>query len=484
MAYKTTLRNLMVSLLACSLFMVSPDLGFALNGDSDGDGIPDEQEDTNGDGNLDNDDTDGDGIPDYLDVCGDGRSATTFEEPCDDGNANNGDGCTDECKIEEGWTCPPTGACRDIDECSNGADLCGDKAICKNTPGSFSCECVFGFSGDGVDCRPGADTDGDGLADLDECSEPRACEDTDGDGWPDYNDRDSDNDGILDKIECGGAAECEDRDGDGLPNHLDLESDGDGITDAEEAFGADADGDGLYDDFRDDDADGADDAVVASGELPVDTDGDGEPDYLDADSDDHGPVDLIEGHDADHDGVADVDPSGKDSDRDGIDDAFDPDCDQAARCAVIGAPAPTPDHDDDGVDDYRDPIDDTTLDTDGDGLTDREEEELGTDPTNPDTDGDGIDDGDEVEAETDPNDPHDPFAPAEPDEPDVGIDGGDSGDDTGSTLDQEEPLVMRGSGCATVPGHSPLAGLLWVLGALGAWRVRARCSGTDDDSDN
>ena len=49
-------------------------------------------------------------------------------------------------------------------------------------------------------------------------------------------------------------------------------------------------------------------------------------------------------------------------------------------------------------------IDDGT-DSDGDGLSDAEEERLGTDPTNPDSDGDGILDGDEVTLGTDPNTP-------------------------------------------------------------------------------
>jgi len=39
---------------------------------------------------------------------------------------------------------------------------------------------------------------------------------------------------------------------------------------------------------------------------------------------------------------------------------------------------------------------DDITDTDGDGLTDLEEEQLGTDPLNPDTDGDGLKDGEEV----------------------------------------------------------------------------------------
>jgi len=41
-------------------------------------------------------------------------------------------------------------------------------------------------------------------------------------------------------------------------------------------------------------------------------------------------------------------------------------------------------------------------DSDGDGLTDAEEEELGSDPNEADTDGDGWDDLEEVEGNTDP----------------------------------------------------------------------------------
>ncbi|MBR9922602.1 MAG: HYR domain-containing protein, partial [Bacteroidetes bacterium] len=50
-------------------------------------------------------------------------------------------------------------------------------------------------------------------------------------------------------------------------------------------------------------------------------------------------------------------------------------------------------------------------DCDGDGLTDAEEDMIGTDPCNPDTDGDGIDDGAEVAGMSDPLDPCDPIFP-------------------------------------------------------------------------
>ncbi len=51
---------------------------------------------------------------------------------------------------------------------------------------------------------------------------------------------------------------------------------------------------------------------------------------------------------------------------------------------------------------------DTTIDSDGDGLTDQEEIEYGTDPFKADTDGDGIRDDIEINNGTDPLDPNDP----------------------------------------------------------------------------
>lgn len=50
-------------------------------------------------------------------------------------------------------------------------------------------------------------------------------------------------------------------------------------------------------------------------------------------------------------------------------------------------------------------LDAEAADTDGDGLDDGDEVELGTDPLDPDTDGDGLDDGSEVTEQTDPLDP-------------------------------------------------------------------------------
>lgn len=62
-------------------------------------------------------------------------------------------------------------------------------------------------------------------------------------------------------------------------------------------------------------------------------------------------------------------------------------------------------------------VSDCMVDTDGDGLLDTEELELGTDPTNPDTDGDGLTDGEEVLGEDDLSTPLVPVGPSDPLDP-------------------------------------------------------------------
>lgn len=51
--------------------------------------------------------------------CGDGR--LSYGEYCDDGNAVPGDGCSDVCRVEPGYTCDTAGAaCRLVDRCGDG----------------------------------------------------------------------------------------------------------------------------------------------------------------------------------------------------------------------------------------------------------------------------------------------------------------------------------------------------------------------------
>ena len=44
----------------------------------------------------------------------------------------------------------------DINECleaENESVTCHSNAHCNNTPGSFICDCMMGYEGDGIDCR-------------------------------------------------------------------------------------------------------------------------------------------------------------------------------------------------------------------------------------------------------------------------------------------------------------------------------------------
>lgn len=189
-----------------------------------------------------------------------------------------------------------------------------------------------------------------------------AVADLDGDGIGDDVDIDDDNDGILDIDECGGASgsvDCTtvDTDGDGIPNYQDLDSDGDGIPDNVEAqtslgytapSGTDSDNDGL------------DNAYETTGISPIDTDGDGTPDFMDTDSDDDGTSDTAE---------ATLTLSGTDSDGDGLDNAIDTSADYSDPGGRIDNPLNTtggslmlPDSDGDvasgGDLDFRDDTDD------------------------------------------------------------------------------------------------------------------------------
>ncbi|XP_069036121.1 uncharacterized protein [Lepisosteus oculatus] len=56
--------------------------------------------------------------------------------------------------------------CHDLDECAHGSShSCSKDALCLNSVGSYSCQCLTGFQGNGFSC-----------ADVDECDSPSACE--------------------------------------------------------------------------------------------------------------------------------------------------------------------------------------------------------------------------------------------------------------------------------------------------------------------
>ncbi len=395
-------------------------------------------------------DTDGDGIPDHLDLDADNDGISDIIEAggvdvnqdglVDDINPDgtlindtNNDGVTDINDLPNPPDFDNDGQpdFQDLDSDNDGiADIVEDGGVDANNDGYV----------DTFDPTTGVisdDTNGDGWTD----SVPTfGDEDTDGDGLPDYTDLDSDNDGIADIVEDGGVdangdGEIDnftdangdgwddnnpsdglaDFDNDGIPNHEDLDADNDGIPDVIEAGGVDVNGDGLIDDINpdgtlvnDSDGDGWDDNNGISD--PIDTDGEGNDNYLDLDSDNDGVADIIEtgGTDANGDGMMDdLNPNGtlvNDSDGDGWDDNN-------------GVTNPI-DTDNDGVDNYldldsdndgiSDIIESGADDTNGDGLVDNF-----TDPdgdgwdtpggsTNPvDTDGDGIDDMLDLDSDND-----------------------------------------------------------------------------------
>jgi hypothetical protein len=385
--------------------------------DSDGDGINDGDEDTNADGNatftLGGTGTDGSGETDasIADTDGDGLK---------DGDELNGTGQL----ASYGATSP-----LDTDSDDGGSED-GIEVLADNTDPT-----------DGND-DAAADPDADGLSNAQEVAL-----------GTDRFVKDTDMDGIDDADEVGNDASLDSGD----TNPLDADTDDDGLSDGAELKGADGQpesGDETDATNPDSDSDGLSDGLELSVTAPVaggtsatdavayagtntaspnyrvDTHPSSSTDPLDADTDNDGLSDGLEDADKNGDANDETDPLLVDTDMDGLGDGEE----RNGTGALLNYGPTNPlskDSDGGGVDDGEeitagtDPTDGSddrgdidkdgtpdaediapndpcrpsdmpaACDSDGDGVSDGQERENGTDPNNGDSDGDGIPDGKE-----------------------------------------------------------------------------------------
>ncbi|RXK52634.1 T9SS type B sorting domain-containing protein [Aquirufa rosea] len=397
-----------------------------LSGDRDGDGLNDTYERGGNPLSLQDIDSDGDGIPDYLDTDSDKDGISDKMEL---GNDADGDGIHNYLDTDSDNDGISDLVEKNID--TDGDGIANYQDLDSDNDGILDAiEGEGDLDGDGIPNYIDSDSDGDGIQDVWEVTDrirgtlddnwdgkldknglfpdangngladfletgfggkaaPRT--DTDGDGVPDYLDLDSDGDSIMDQME-----RTSDPDGDGIPNYRDLDSDGDWLGDSDERDGDndldgkpnylddDSDQDGIPDAWegknkcatcqflQDEKGDGWDDR--GQYRVVIDTDGDGQADYLDGDSDNDTIPDSVE-LGADRDGDEKPNFRDLDSDDDGLPDERE-----------VGADVFIPrDTDADGIADFED------ADSDNDGLLDQIE--IGSNPLQPkDFDQDGIPD--------------------------------------------------------------------------------------------
>lgn len=327
--------------------------------DSDGDGIGDACESTGGGGTPDPD-SDGDGVPNSqdnfdndrfrcrdadLDGCDDCTSGTV--NTANDGTDTDGDGKCDVTDPIDTQNCPRAKESNQRDTDGDGvADFC-DLA----TNSALSCGdsdfdgCDDCSSGSFNPLNDGPDPDGNGLCNTDDGEEPPADDDADGipnqtDNCPfEFNPDQADADGDVRGDDCDNCPDVanvtqSDADGDGVGD------DCDNCSDEANASQADGDGDGV--------GDVCDNCPDDANSSQVDTDDNGIGDACEEDPE---PPQIL---DADEDGIEDADDNcvnvvnadQADGDEDGVGDACD-------NCAAE-ANDDQADADDDGIGDACD----------------------------------------------------------------------------------------------------------------------------------
>ena len=384
-----------------------------------------------------------------------------------------------------------------------------------------------------------ADTDDDGIADGAEDANQNGLQD---DGETDAADADSDEDGLQDGTELGFTEGVADPDGAGPLGGTGngFIPDGDAGASTTDPLDADTDDGGVEDGAEDTNENGVvDDGEIDPNNGEDDIDEDPDQDGLTNDQETEIGTDPNDA-DSDNDGILDgeeedfsTDPLNPDSDGDGLQDGTEvgKTCthpDSGEDCIADEEPKSTTDPndadtDDGGVSDGDEDVNHNGVidgeetdpnegsddvaddDLDDDGLTNDEEETLGTDPLNPDTDGDGLTDGTEVNGEnaTDPLDSdsdddglsdgeEDKNAsgsvndgetdPNDPDTDDGGVNDGDevnlNGTDPLDGTDDIADINAEGNGifCSATPASSSspvgLVGLGLVLAAAATRRRR------------
>ncbi|MBL0181963.1 MAG: T9SS type A sorting domain-containing protein [Chitinophagaceae bacterium] len=326
---------------------------FDYGADSDNDGIPNFYDtdfpgftDSNGDGVNDNADKDKDGIPNQYDLDSDNDGIPDVVESY--GVDTNGDGIIDNYTDTDA-----DGFSQNVDGNNTGVQGSGNGLGAQD------------LDGDGIPNYLDTDSDNDGIPDVREALGTDANNDGKLDAFTDAN-----SDGIADNfilatalLKTGpdvspvdGRADTypnKNLDQDLRPNAYDLDSDGDGIADVIESGLPDANLNGIIDGVMG--TNGWSTTVSGMGALNLrNTDGVGNPDYLDIDSDDDGIPDNIEGQST----AGYKMPVATDTDGDGIVNTYD------NLVGFGGSGILVYDHDGDGTPDYRD------LDSDGDSQPD------------------------------------------------------------------------------------------------------------------
>ncbi len=180
-------------------------------------------------------------------TCGNGRLEAL--EACDDGGTSNGDGCSASCLLEDGEPCVDDDQCQS-GECDEvGSQTCEPANSCGNGTINPGEACDDGNTGGGDGCSASClIEDGEPCTDDDQCQSGMCDPQTDTCGGGDQ-----DGDGVFDGTDLDDdndgipdALEDFDTDGDTVPDRLDLDSDNDGIPDATEAGHTYIDGDGDF----------------------------------------------------------------------------------------------------------------------------------------------------------------------------------------------------------------------------------------------